>query len=76
MSVPPSSTRDWDPLPRDLEAIKAWYRGSQRDDAPYGPQRPPKELPAAVVHQIRVSLMEGHPLCPIHIKRLVEYAER
>jgi hypothetical protein len=81
MNVPPTlrpgsgqgSTGDWDPLPRSLEAIKEWYRKSQIEEAPY---RTPREIPERVVHQISVSLTMGKPLARIHLKRLIEYADR
>lgn len=54
------STHDWDPLPRDLDAIRELY----------------PDLPPRVVHQVRVSLAEGRALAHIHLKRLIEYAGR
>ncbi len=64
---------DSEPLPRDLDAIKAWYRASQVQDDPY---RPVLDLPPIVVHQIQMSLTEDLALCRGHLKRLIEYAGR
>lgn len=60
-----------EPLPRALDAIKAWYRASQDQNDPY---RSPRELPARVVHQIQKSLQDGSPLYAGQVKRLIEYA--
>lgn len=54
------STQEWEPLPRDLKAIKELY----------------PDLPPQVVHQVKVSLAEGGPLAHIQLKRLIEYAGR
>jgi hypothetical protein len=66
-------TRDWDPLPRNLDEIKAWYRASQLEERGYAT---PEELGARVIHQIGISLIENRPLAVIHLKRLIEYAKR
>lgn len=63
----------WEPLPRELDAIKAWYRASQIEADPY---RTPRELPARVVHQIQKSLQGGSPLYADHVKRMIESAQR
>jgi hypothetical protein len=63
----------WEPLPRDLDAIKAWYHASQVEDDPY---RLPRELPARVVYQIQMSLQRGLPLYADQMKRMIESAQR
>ena len=65
----------WEPLPRELDAIQAWYRASQANDDPYS-HRPVRDLPARVVHQIQKSLQDNQPLYADQVKRLIEYAER